>query len=363
MQLWAHINLWEYHHPNSNFFDEMEIDPRIDKQLLLECMLAEIGELEIVDHSVYVLYRHFQIFFRKWAIPIKQLMDTTEYEYDPMVNFDYQVTRNLGRNVVRDLGRDIIRELTQAIKENLIGKVIYDEDTSKEEGRNRTDNFSGTESNTHTDDETIRKTGTHDATRHNTQNSTTHNEGYYDEEHEDTDTQTSTETTRHYVSAYNQITPNDEDTYSDRDVMNGTKTVNTKGKIHHGDSAEGNARDEGEITDDIDTTENSTGNKTGEYSTTTVNEDSITENVNTSGTKDSTENKTEDTTTNRTDNETTTTSEDETTDTTEDEDTHKVGIDRITHQELVEEQRKVVQFCIINWIIDRIAKEFVVGVW
>lgn len=304
MQLWAHINLWEYHHPQvDNYFDGMEIDPRINKETLLEAMLEEIGELEIVDHNSIALRRHFEIFFRKWSIPIKELMDTTEYEYDPMVNFDYQVQRNLGRNVVRDLGRDIVRELTQALKKNMVGKDVLDEDTTKKQERSRTDTFSGNESNTHNDNDVYDETNAEDTT------------------------------VRHYVSAYNQLSPSDADTYSDRDVT------------------------------DMDGSKHSTNDNTGTYNTKTDNTDTIEDNVSENGTKDSTTDRTEDTTQNRTDNEGTKTNEDETTNTSEDEGTHKVGIDRITHQELVESQRSVVQFCIINWIIDHIAKEFIVGVW
>lgn len=304
MQLWAHINLWEYHHPDvNNFFDGMDIDPRIDREVLLEAMLFEIGELEIVDHNGIMLRRHFEIFFRKWAIPIKELMDTAEYNYDPMVNFDYQVERNLGRNVIRDLGQDIVRKLTQALKENMVGKTIADEDTTKKSDRSQSDVFSGTVANTHND-----------------------TDEYDETTHEDT-------TVRHYVSAYNQLTPENADTYSDRDV-----TV-------------------------ADGTKHSTNDNQGAFNTKTDNTDTITDNISESGTKDTTTDRTEDTTKDRTDDETTKTTEDETTNTKEDEGTHKVGIDRITHQELVESQRKVVQFCLINWIIDHIAKEFVVGVW
>ena len=65
----------------------------------------------------------------------------------------------------------------------------------------------------------------------------------------------------------------------------------------------------------------------------------------------------------RREDEATNLNEDESTNTSEDEKTHKKGIEGITNQELIETQRRVVVFNIINWIIDRVARELIVGLW
>lgn len=312
MQLAATIELWEYHHPESNdFFQDFVIDARIDRELLKGSILYEIGGLECVDWNSECLWKHFDIFFRKWEIPIKQLLNTAEYEYNPMLNVDYQINRNLGKNVVRDLGKDIVRELTSAIKQTLEESKTHDEGTSTNSTRKITDDYSDTKNNTHSDTDTGSETvdGTLDVN----------------------------ETVIHAVSAFDQIDPKDSSTFHDSDRTTRDESSNKK-------------------TDSTDT-------NTGNWNETTKSDNVRDDVLNETGTKDITLTTNQTDNSDRKDDETTNTTENEQTDTKESEGTHKEGIDGVTNQSLIEQQRKVVVFNVLNWIVDKVAKEFVVGVW
>lgn len=290
-------------HPQEKFEDNLPLDNRIDKELFLDCLIMELGELESIScNSEWFRFRFVNILM-KWELPIRKLLDTLEYEYDPMVNVDYQIQRNLGKEVMRELGRDIARSLTEAIKSGMTRDVQRDLTT----GTDRT--FSSVE---------------HKGT-----------DRVYDETNGDdtSGNRTLDETDRHYVSAYDQITPQDADTYSDRDTI---------------------TRNE-QYSENRDGTKNYTDRGTEDG---TVSDTESIDRTDTEGTG-TTESQTHD----KTQNENTGTTENEETGTSEDEKTHKVGIEGITNQSLIEEQRRIVIFNIINWIIDRIARELVIGLW
>lgn len=263
MQLIAQCSLWEYNHPGSKFFDSMVIDSRIDREELFYHICHELGDLETVEHSSECLHLWFEHFFRRWEVPIRELFNTAEYQYDPMVNVDYQVDRELNRGVVRELGQEIIRGVKEGIKRALQENQKVDEDTT----------------DTKNTDGTLERNSTN----------------------------------THYVSAFNQITEPDVATFHDQDVL----------KLN-------------------DTTH---------------------EDVQGRGTMDRTTDTGRDETEDRTENEDKNTRENENTDTKEGEGVHKKGIDKVTNQSLIEEQRRVVVFNIYNWIVDKVAKEVIVGVW
>lgn len=173
MELQIVASLWQYHHPESHgILDKIEIDSRLDKETLWDAIILELGEMECVDRNSECMYKRMKLFFKKWDIPIKELLNTLEYKYNPLENINMQVTRNLGREVVRELGRDICGTLVSEIRRAINEDRTYDGNQTQNNVRNITDNVDSTESNTHTDS--------------------------------------------HYVSAYDQITPQDSDTYDNR---------------------------------------------------------------------------------------------------------------------------------------------------
>ena len=303
MHVWAQINIWEMNHHPTKFIDSLPLDDRIDKSLFMDSLLMELGELETIASNSEEFRWRFMMILKKWELPIRKLLDTMDYEYDPMVNVDYQIQRNLGKEVMRELGRDIVRSLTEAIKSGMTRDVQRDLTT----GTDRT--FSSVEHKG--TDRTYEETNGDDTTGNRSLD----------------------ETDRHYVSAYDQITPQDADTYSDRDTITRTE----------------------QYSENRDGTKNYTDRGTEDG---TVSDTESIDRTDTEGTGTS-ESQTHD----KTQNENTGTTENEGTGTSEDEKTHKVGIENITNQSLIEEQRRVVVFNIINWIIDRIARELVVGLW
>lgn len=268
--------LWQYHHPESQgILDKIDIDFRIDKTTLWDSLIYELGELECVDRNSECFYKHMVAFFRKWDLPIKELLNTLEYKYNPLENVNLQVQRNLDREVIRDLGRDIIGSLTSAITKAIDENRTYNDNQSGKDTRNITDNIDTTQDNSHTDS--------------------------------------------HYVSAFDQITPQNADTYDNRD--------------------------------------------TGTWTTTTDSDETKSDVLDWNSVKSATDKKTTGSDDNRKDDTTQNTKENETTGTGEKEGTTKVGIDRITYQELTDSQRRTVMFNIYNWIIDKFAKEFMIQLW
>lgn len=276
MQLWSEVSLWEYHHPEyEHILDTVVLDSRINKDTLWDNIIFEFGELECVDSSFECFWKHLQTFFKKWNLPISELMNTLEYKYDPLQNVNYQVERNLSREVQRELGRDFVSTLASAIKKAIDQSDTYADTRSGNDDRAIKDDEATNTSNTHTDS--------------------------------------------HYVSAFNQIQPPDTDTYDNRDAGNWTET-------------------------------------------TTINQDK-TDSLAWSDKKNSTDTIDRDEDTTRNDDATERTDENEKTGTGENEGTKKVGTDRVSFQELIQEQRDIVVFNIYNWISDKFAKEFLIQLW
>lgn len=79
------LGLYEY---DNTIFDRMQLPESIDKETVIENLLAETAEFEILyPNSVVLKYLLFQ--WSKKQKPVwEKLLATTKYEYDPISNYD-----------------------------------------------------------------------------------------------------------------------------------------------------------------------------------------------------------------------------------------------------------------------------------
>lgn len=75
---------------DNTLFDLMQIPLELDKEVLIQNLLAETAELEILYSNPTVLKNLIGVWSHK-QLPIwKHLYDTTTYEYNPIENYDRQ---------------------------------------------------------------------------------------------------------------------------------------------------------------------------------------------------------------------------------------------------------------------------------
>lgn len=109
-------------------FEDIDIDERLDKDILINSILDECGAMQVLYNTTGVFKRFSDNFFKKYKWSIGKLLDTLELRYDPIANKNMEWT-----------------ETTQ-IEQNL--------DTSEEHDEDRTKTNTGTESNQYNDDST-----------------------------------------------------------------------------------------------------------------------------------------------------------------------------------------------------------------
>lgn len=289
MTLIDSINLWRIQNNNNFYFEDMDIDERIDKNDIYMEILLQYSDMQCVFADTSLMYKAVQHFWKDNKPRIAKLIDTTELVYNPIE--DYNTTTHAVGN--KDFKQD-----DNTVK---VGNKTYSEDVVEDE------------------DEVYAET------------KVTDNNGSYSENKvEDTDrtyseTENRDQTDRHFVSAFNQTTGDDvlqtRDTSSIDRTTKGTenidKTTTTNGTTTNNETVNTNG------TDNTDTTTKTTGT------------------VNTKDTTDygSVQN------TGTTDNET------------------KIGLTHFSYEDLVQQQRRVVQFSITEWILKQWAKELMVSIW
>lgn len=156
---------------DNNLFSELSLPDGIDKDLFVDCLLLEKGELEVLYPDREFLKGAIGIWGRKWSRTFKKWIEALNIEYDPLYNYD---------------------------------RIEEWEDNSK-----------GTNINTQTNDLTIHNTGNVDTE--------------FDTEGSATDTGTNDMTVTEKVSAFNSSTfENKNQAITDQDTTN-TNTHNDNG--------------------------------------------------------------------------------------------------------------------------------------
>lgn len=110
------------------FYNDIVIDSRIDKDILVGALLDECGAMVSVYNTVATFKYFSNNFFKKYEKNISKLLDTLEGDYDPLKNKNIEWT-----------------ETTQ-IEQNL--------DTAEDTSENKTKDNTGTSGNVYNENET-----------------------------------------------------------------------------------------------------------------------------------------------------------------------------------------------------------------
>lgn len=112
----------------SKFYDDIVLDERLDKEVMIDTILDECGAMTAVYNTSPVFKRFSDNFFKKYQLNITKLADTLHFEYDPLKNKNVTWTE------------------TTSIEQNL--------DTTEGTEESRTKDNTGTQGNIYNGDET-----------------------------------------------------------------------------------------------------------------------------------------------------------------------------------------------------------------
>jgi len=93
-EIWAINN--NIDDPKQLLLQDIKIDSRIDQDLLADLIFQYCGSMTPVYNTSYTFLWANQIFFKNWYWQIGQLLDTLEYEYEPLDNFRRNEDLNRG---------------------------------------------------------------------------------------------------------------------------------------------------------------------------------------------------------------------------------------------------------------------------
>lgn len=250
--------------------NDYNLDNRLNKNILNMTILSELGAMRPRVNDSFLFKELLENFFNKYSFNITRLVDTMYYDYNPLTNVDYTMTKDEDVNVVENT--DSLQNINRGVNESSERDIV--------------------ESNHRTSDATVVNTDNNTKT--------------------DNTTTTTDETLEHLKSAYDEVTYSpDFKEIKDNQVRN-TGTTSTQGTG----------------TSDIDS-ETTSDNRTDDDLTRQTNENSRkTDNV------------------------------DKTTDTDRLETDRVFGkMGETTYQKLIEQERKLAEFNIYNWIIKQMRGE------
>lgn len=112
----------------NSFYNDIVIDERIDKEVLVASLLDECGAMDSIYNTTATFKYFSDMFFRKYEKNISKLLDTLEGNYDPLKNKNIKWTETI------------------QIEQNL--------DTAEDTTENRSKDNTGTRGNTYSENET-----------------------------------------------------------------------------------------------------------------------------------------------------------------------------------------------------------------
>lgn len=112
----------------TKILDDIVLDSRLDKSVLAGVLLDECGAMHTIYNTTKTFKYFSDNFFKKYEWNIKKLVDSTEFEYDPLKN------KNLEWTEVTDIDQNL--------------------DTTENTEENRTKDNTGTQGNQYSETET-----------------------------------------------------------------------------------------------------------------------------------------------------------------------------------------------------------------
>lgn len=86
---------------DNTLFDEFQIPERLDRENLIDNLVMELAELEVLYPDSKMMKSAIGLWSKKEKPVWEKLIDTTEYEYNPISNYDR--TENQKEKTTRDL--------------------------------------------------------------------------------------------------------------------------------------------------------------------------------------------------------------------------------------------------------------------
>lgn len=185
----AILNFFDILALQPNFFNDAEIDDRIDKEVLKNAILRRCGTLL----PLYTNSEMFKIFsdnyFHEKKDIIRKLIDTTEFQYNPIENYDRKEEVNREESLSAGIGTSVVStpNTTQTVvgsnEETIEGSNEETiEGTNNTNAENKISAYDSTTYQTKDKTETLieenrERTGTEKRERAGTENSTITNSG------------------------------------------------------------------------------------------------------------------------------------------------------------------------------------------
>lgn len=97
-----------------SLFEDIDIDERLDKDVLVGVLLDECGAMRCIYETTATFKYFSDNFFKKWKWSIGKMLDTLELEYDPTKNMDltWTETTKINQDLETAEERDENRERT-----------------------------------------------------------------------------------------------------------------------------------------------------------------------------------------------------------------------------------------------------------
>lgn len=83
---------------DNTLFDKAKMPENLVKETLIEIILDECGDNEVLYDNPEILKMMINAFFESGYYKYKGLADSTQYEYDPLINYDLTITESRDRN-------------------------------------------------------------------------------------------------------------------------------------------------------------------------------------------------------------------------------------------------------------------------
>ena len=82
------FTLWGLYQYDPSLFDNITIPDKLDKNILVNCLLAECGELFPVHQVPFQFKTDMQYWFNRHMIPFSKMTDAIQADFNPIENYD-----------------------------------------------------------------------------------------------------------------------------------------------------------------------------------------------------------------------------------------------------------------------------------
>lgn len=152
-----------------SIFKDIELDSRLDKSALAGVLLDECGAMRCIYETTASFKYFSDLFFKKYAWNIKKLVDSLNFEYDPLKNknMEWIETTQIEQNLDTEENREKNNTGTEGTVFNETNTIsamnsnTYQPDNKRDGSSTRTDNLKETNDSNKNENLTWDETDTH----------------------------------------------------------------------------------------------------------------------------------------------------------------------------------------------------------